>query len=65
MDGIDPSAFMQSAAGRLDAVTDPAGRDLPLHDLEYLYEVKEPELQSLADGLMERVRERIARLRRT
>jgi len=65
MKGIDPHAFMQAAAGRLDTLTDPAELDLMLDDLEYLYEVMDPELQSLADGLMERVRERIARLSRT
>ena len=65
MQGIDPYAFMQSAAGRMDTLTDAAELDLMLDDLEYLYEVMDPELQSLADGLMERVRERIARLSRT
>jgi len=65
MDGIDPYAFMQSAAGPLHTVTDPAELDLMLDDLEYLYEVMDPELQSLADDLMERVRKRIAGLSRT
>jgi hypothetical protein len=65
MDGIDPYAFMQSAAGRVDALTDPADLNRMLDDLEYLYEAMDPELQSLAEGLMDRVRERLAGLRRS
>jgi hypothetical protein len=62
VDGIDPYAFMHRAAGRLDGLTDPTELDRMLDDLEYLYEVLDPELQPLADKLMERVRERLARL---
>jgi hypothetical protein len=64
MDGIDPYAFMQTAAGRL-ASLDAAGLERLLDDLEYLYEAMDPELQSLADGLMERVRLRLKEIRRT
>lgn len=64
MDGIDPYAFLQAAAGRLDRLTDTESLDRLLDELEYLYEVMDPELQTLADGVMERIRARLAALRR-
>lgn len=63
VDGVDPYAFLQSAAGRLDGM-DAARLDRLLDDLEYLYEVLDPELQPLADGVMERARARLEGLRR-
>ena len=63
VDGVDPYAFLQSAAGRLDGM-DAASLDRLLDDLEYLYEVMDPELQPLADGVMEQARARLAGLRR-
>jgi hypothetical protein len=62
MDGVDPYAFLQSAAGQLDGM-DAASLDRLLDDLEYLYEVLDPELQPLADGVMERARARLEGLR--
>jgi len=63
MDGIDPFAFMQSAAGRLDRIDDPAELDRLLDDLEYLFEALDPELQYLAEDLMQRTRIRLGQLR--
>ncbi len=63
MRGIDPYAFMQAAAGRLDGIDDPAELDRLLDDLEYLFEVLDPELQYLADDLMQRTRDRLRHLR--
>jgi hypothetical protein len=63
VDGVDPCAFLQAAAGRLDGM-DAAGVDRLLDDLESLYEVMDPELQPLADGVMERTRARLAGLPR-
>lgn len=60
--GIDPYAFMQQAAGRLDRISDPRELDRLLDDLEYLFEVLDPELQDLAEGLMGRIRARQAAL---
>lgn len=62
VDGVDPYAYLQSAAGRLDRMG-AADLDRLLDDLEYLYEVLDPELQPLADGVMERARARLADLR--
>lgn len=57
-DGVDPYAFLQEAAGRLDGLDTPDLNRL-LDDLEYLYEGLDPELQPLADAVMERVRARL------
>lgn len=63
VDGVDPYAFLQSAASRLDGM-DAASLDRLLDNLEYLYEVLDPELQPLADGVLERARARLEGLRR-
>ena len=55
MDGIAPYAFIQSAPSRLDRLTDPGDLNRMLDDLKYLYEVMDPEPQSLAEGVTERV----------
>lgn len=54
--GMDPYAYMQQAAVRLDHISDPRELDRLLDDLEYLFEVLDPELQDLAERLMERIR---------
>ncbi len=59
MAGVDPYAHMQDVARRLDRATRPELERM-LDDLEYLYEVMDPELQALADGLMERLRARLS-----
>jgi hypothetical protein len=57
--GVDPYAYMQQVAGVLDRLDDRARLDTILDELEYLYEVLDPELQPLADSLMEKVRMRL------
>ena len=57
--GVDPYAYMQQVAGVVDTLN---GRDrinTILDELEYLYEVLDPELQPLADDLIERLRRRL------
>jgi|APIni6443716594_1056825.scaffolds.fasta_scaffold1011991_1 ABC-type transporter Mla subunit MlaD len=63
MNGIDPYATLQRAAGRITESQDPAELDRLLDDIEYLYEALDPELQGLAEQVMERLRERIGELR--
>jgi hypothetical protein len=63
MNGIDPYAVMQHAAGRIKESQDPAELDRLLDDIEYLYEVLDPELQGLAEQVMDGLRVRIAQLR--
>ena len=57
--GVDPYAYMQQVAGVLDRLDDRAQINTILDELEYLYEVIDPELQPLADDLMERLRARL------
>jgi len=57
--GVDPYAYMQQVAGVLDRLDDRAQINTILDELEYLYEVLDPELQPLADGLMDRLRRRL------
>lgn len=63
MNGIDPYAVMQRVGRRLQESQDPVELDRLLDDIEYLYEALDPELQGLAEQVMERLRERIAKLR--
>jgi ribosome assembly protein YihI (activator of Der GTPase) len=58
MSGIDPYAYMQQVSGQLEQL-DQDQLNKVLDELEYLYEVIPPELQELADGLMQRIRQRL------
>ena len=62
MNGVDPYAYMQQVAGALDTLADRRKIDTLLDELEYLYEVLDPELQPLADDLIARLRARLAEL---
>ncbi len=57
-EGVDPYAFLQSASGQLDGM-DAASLDRLLDDVEYLYEVMDPELQHLAEQVMEGIQARL------
>jgi len=59
--GVDPCAYMQQVAGALDQLNDRERINTILDELEYLYEVLDPELQPLADGLIEQLRSRLDR----
>jgi hypothetical protein len=59
MRGVDPYAYMQQVAGILDTLDDPDRVNTLLDELEYLYEVLDPELQPLADDLIARLRGRL------
>jgi hypothetical protein len=63
MNGIDADATLQRAAGRIKESRDPAELERLLDDVEYLYEAMDPELQSVAEQVMDRLRERIGQLR--
>lgn len=59
MTGVDPYAYMQQVAGVLDTLDDNDRINTLLDELEYLYEVLDPELQPLADDLIARLRGRL------
>ena len=60
--GVDPYAYLQQVAGVLDRLDDRGRIDTILDELEYLYEVLDPELQPLADDLIERLRTRLGQV---
>lgn len=62
MDGIDPYAYLQQTAVQLKDCTDPTRCHRLLDDIEYLYEVMDPELQDLAEQTMAAIRARLAEL---
>jgi hypothetical protein len=59
MNGVDPYGYMQQVAGVLDTLSDRDRINTLLDELEYLYEVLDPELQPLADDLIARLRGRL------
>ncbi len=60
--GVDPYAYLQQVAGVLDRLDDRGRINTILDELEYLYEVIDPELQPLADDLIERLRIRLGQV---
>lgn len=60
-DGVDPYAYLQQVAGVMDRLNDRERITTILDELEYLYEVLDPELQPLADDLIEQLRARLDR----
>jgi hypothetical protein len=62
MSGIDPIAYLQQAAGRLDRLETHAEIERMLDDVEYLLEVLDPELQELAYGVIDRLQARLGQL---
>ena len=60
MNGIDPWAYMQGLAGRLDSLTKRDEIEEALDRMEYLIEVLDPELQGPAYDLVERLRDKLA-----
>jgi hypothetical protein len=58
MNGIDPYAVMQDIGAALDRAEDAAALNRRPDDLEYLFEALDPQLQSAAEGVMERLRQR-------
>lgn len=59
MNGVDPYAYVQRVAKALNASIDRRSLEEALDELEYLYEVMDPELQELAKQVMAAIRERL------
>jgi hypothetical protein len=57
--GIDPIAYLQQAAVALKDITERDELESILDELEFLYEVLDPELQAMADPLIEQYRKRL------
>lgn len=63
MPGIDPYAYMQEVAVRLESLQDQQEMEAALDEMEYLYEVLDPEFQDQADAIIGRLRARLDRVR--
>ena len=59
MDGIDPYAYMQQVAVRLDQINDRQELETVLDKVEYLFEVLDPELQDHAYELIDAIQAKL------
>ncbi|MGA9396497.1 MAG: hypothetical protein WCA83_00095 [Azonexus sp.] len=59
MPGINPYVYMQQVAGRLTQLNDRSEIETLLDEVEYLYEVLDPELQEPAEQLLTQLRARL------
>ncbi len=59
MPGVNPYVYLQQVAGRLTQLTERSEIETLLDEVEYLYEVIDPELQESADQLIAQLRARL------
>ena len=60
MNGIDPYAYMQQVAVKMDELTGRDEIETVLDELEYLFEVIPPEMQDNAETLIGLLRDKLA-----
>jgi hypothetical protein len=60
MNGIDPYAYMQQVAVKMDQLNGRDEIETVLDELEYLFEVIPPEMQDNAEKLISMLREKLA-----
>jgi len=60
MDGVDPYAYMQEVATKLDDLKQRKEIEDVLDELEYLFEVIPPELQDNAEQLISLLTEKLS-----
>ena len=60
MSGIDPYAYMQQVAMRMNELTARDEIETVLDELEYLFEVIPPDMQDGAEQLISMLREKLA-----
>jgi hypothetical protein len=60
MNGIDPYAYMQQVAIKMDELTARDEIETVLDEVEYLFEVIPPEMQDNAEKLISMLREKLA-----
>jgi hypothetical protein len=61
MNGIDPYAYMQQVAVKMDELTRRDEIETVLDELEYLFEVIPPEMQDNAEKLISLLRDKLAK----
>ena len=59
MPGVNPYLYLHQVAGRLTQLTERSEIETLLDEVEYLYEVIDPELQESADQLIAQLRARL------
>ena len=60
MNGIDPYAYMQQVAVKMDELTERDEIETVLDELEYLFEIIPPEMQDNAEKLIGLLRDKLA-----
>ncbi len=60
MNGVDPYAYMQQVAVRMNELTSRNEIETVLDELEYLFEVIPPDMQDNAEKLISMLREKLA-----
>ena len=60
MNGIDPYAYMQQVAVKMDELTEREEVEMVLDELEFLFEVIPPEMQDNAEKLIGLLRAKLA-----
>ena len=60
MNGIDPYAYMQQVAVKMDELTGRDEIETVLDELEYLFEVIPPKMQDNAEKLIGMLRDKLA-----
>ena len=60
MNGIDPYAYMQQVAVKMDELTEREEIETVLDEVEYLFEVIPPEMQDNAEKLIALLRDKLA-----
>jgi hypothetical protein len=62
MNGIDPYAYMQQVAIKMNELTARNEIETVLDELEYLFEVIPPEMQDNAEKLISMLREKLSKV---
>lgn len=61
MNGVDPYAYLNQVSVKMDSLTEPGQIETVLDEVEYLFEVIPPELQDLAEPIIEELRRRLSK----
>ena len=59
MSGVDPYAYMQQVAMKMDEINGRSEIETVLDELEYLFEVIPPDMQDNAEKLISMLREKL------
>ena len=60
MNGVDPYAFLNQVSVKMETYTTPEQIETVLDKVEYLFEVIPPDLQDLAEPIIEELRRRLS-----